>query len=176
LADLLRRLHITAIHVTHDQQEALAIADRLAVMQAGRIVQVGDGETLYRTPAHPFVAAFLGRVNRLALDDAGLATQTLNLGGLALACPELTSAQTVQGAALLVRPEDIEVAALAPGWGRADVARRSFLGDRVQLTLTVAGHPPLQADVARDHPARTGDSVGIRIATRHLMPLLETGP
>lgn len=66
LAGLLRRLHITAIHVTHDQQEALAIADRLAVMQAGRIVQVGDGETLYRAPVHPFVATFLGRVNHVS--------------------------------------------------------------------------------------------------------------
>lgn len=65
LADLLRRLHITAIHVTHDQQEALAIADRLAVMHAGRIVQVGEGEALYRAPSHPFVATFLGRVNRI---------------------------------------------------------------------------------------------------------------
>src|SRR5690606_39485953 len=61
LAELLRRLHITAIHVTHDQQEALAIADRLAIMQAGRIVGLGDGETLYRAPTHPFVAEFLGR-------------------------------------------------------------------------------------------------------------------
>eukprot|EP01032_Pedospumella_encystans_P024864 gene24864-28106_t len=56
---------MSGILVTHDQQEALAIADRLAVMQAGRIVQVGRGEDLYRSPSHPFVAEFLGRVNRL---------------------------------------------------------------------------------------------------------------
>jgi ABC-type Fe3+/spermidine/putrescine transport system ATPase subunit len=67
LAQLLRALHITAVHVTHDQNEALAIADRLAVMQAGCIVQVGRGEDLYRNPGHPFVAEFLGRVNRLQL-------------------------------------------------------------------------------------------------------------
>jgi putative spermidine/putrescine transport system ATP-binding protein len=60
LAQLLRALHITAVHVTHDQNEALAIADRLAVMQAGAIVQVGRGEDLYRQPGHPFVAEFLG--------------------------------------------------------------------------------------------------------------------
>ena len=68
LAELLRRLHITAIHVTHDQQEALAIADRLAIMQAGRIVGLGDGESLYRKPTHPFVTEFLGRVNRIEMD------------------------------------------------------------------------------------------------------------
>ncbi|RYF21156.1 MAG: ABC transporter ATP-binding protein, partial [Comamonadaceae bacterium] len=171
LAELLRRLHITAIHVTHDQQEALAIADRLAVMQAGRIVQVGDGETLYRTPSHPFVASFLGRVNRLALDGA-----TLRLGGLDLPCPAFDAGRAghMEHAALLVRPEDVEVAAPAPGWGRAAVTRRSFLGDRVQLTLAIEGQAPLLADVPRDHPARPGEAVGIRIAPQRLMPLTAT--
>jgi putative spermidine/putrescine transport system ATP-binding protein len=169
LAELLRRLHITAIHVTHDQQEALAIADRLAVMQAGRIVQVGDGETLYRTPAHPFVAAFLGRVNRLQRDEASRQRQVLPLGGIELPCPAACAADTV----LLVRPEDIEVQVDpegGDGWGRAEVTRRSFLGERVQLTLALTGQPPLQAEVARDHPARQGQQVAIRIRPEHLMP------
>jgi len=167
LAELLRRLHITAIHVTHDQQEALAIADRLAVMQAGRIVQVGDGETLYRTPTHPFVAAFLGRVNRLALRDGRLHLDGLDMSGLNCA-PGTTG--------VLVRPEDVEVAAPAPGWGLASVERRSFLGDRVQLTLAIQGHAPIVADVPRDHPAHRGETVGIRIARDRLMPLTETTP
>ncbi|KQO22161.1 Fe3+/spermidine/putrescine ABC transporter ATP-binding protein [Acidovorax sp. Leaf76] len=169
LAELLRRLHITAIHVTHDQQEALAIADRLAVMQAGRIVQVGDGETLYRTPAHPFVAAFLGRVNRLQRDAAARQRNVLRLGGIELPCPAACAADAV----LLVRPEDIEVQVdpgNGDGWGRAEVARRSFLGERVQLTLALPGQPALQADVARDHPARQGQPVAIRIRPEHLMP------
>jgi putative spermidine/putrescine transport system ATP-binding protein len=173
LAELLRRLHITAIHVTHDQQEALALADRLAVMHAGQVVQVGDGETLYRTPAHPFVAQFLGRVNRLKRDEAGSHT-ALPLGGWSLPCPP-----ALQGhAAVLVRPEDIEVgpaptASTEPGWGQAQVTRRSFLGDRVQLTLALADQAPLCADVARDHPARAGDTVAVRIAPERLMPCLD---
>ena len=168
LAELLRRLHITAIHVTHDQQEALAIADRLAVMQAGRIVQVGDGETLYRTPAHPFVASFLGRVNRLARPTSGRHS-CIDLGGLELPVPPGPACD-----AWLVRPEDVEVEPTVlgqPGWGHADVTHRSFLGDRVQLTLDVPGQAPLRADVARDHAARAGDTVAIRIAPHRLMPL-----
>ncbi|AVS71461.1 Fe3+/spermidine/putrescine ABC transporter ATP-binding protein [Paracidovorax avenae] len=174
LAELLRRLHITAIHVTHDQQEALAIADRLAVMQAGRIVQVGDGETLYRHPAHPFVASFLGRVNRLVLPGAAArqaAPGCIDLGGLELPVPPGASCT-----AWLVRPEDVEVEPTVlgqPGWGHADVTHRSFLGDRVQLTLNVPGQAPLRADVARDHAARAGDAVGVRIAPQRLMPLAE---
>jgi putative spermidine/putrescine transport system ATP-binding protein len=173
LAELLRRLHITAIHVTHDQQEALAIADRLAVMRAGRIVQVGDGETLYRAPAHPFVAAFLGRVNRLERSPGARERQVLPLGGVDLPCTDRCRGLD----ALLARPEDVEVAVGAAGtedWGHADVVQRSFLGDRVQLTLRVADQSALlRADVARDHPARAGERVGIRIHSERLMPLAE---
>ena len=170
LAELLRRLHITAVYVTHDQQEALAIADRLAVMLSGRIVQVGHGETLYRTPAHPFVATFLGRVNRFERTEADRAHHTISIGGWALNCPQALGNQT----ALLVRPEDIEVGETQTGWGQALVTRRSFLGDRVQLTLTTPEQLSLQADVARDHAAQFGDTVGIRIRPDRLMPCQES--
>ncbi len=166
LAELLRRLHITAIHVTHDQQEALAIADRLAVMQSGRIVQVGDGETLYRNPSHPFVASFLGRVNRLQRDEAALASHVLSFGGQHQTCPKEWSTY----AELLVRPEDIEVGQPQSGWGVANVIRRSFLGERVQLTLALPDQSELSADVDRDHSARAGEQVGIRIKPGRLIP------
>ena len=170
LADMLRRLHITAVYVTHYQQEALAIADRLAVMQAGRIVQVGHGEALYRRPDHPFVAMFLGRVNRLERTALDRANHVLSIGGLKLPCAAALGDQS----ALLVRPEDIEVGQFNIGWGQAVVTRRSFLGDRVQLTLAAAEHASLQADVARDHAAQLGDTVGIRIQPERLMPCQET--
>ena len=174
LAELLRRLHITAIHVTHDQQEALAIADRLAVMRAGRIVQVGRGEDLYRAPAHPFVAEFLGRVNRLERAADAIAQGVVRLGGSYLPCP----APWQQHATLLVRPEDIEIGAPplddTPGWGRATVERRTFLGDRVQLHLRVQDQPVLVADVGRDNPFGPGDAVGLHIPAERLMTSQET--
>jgi putative spermidine/putrescine transport system ATP-binding protein len=166
LAQLLRQLRITAVHVTHDQQEAMAIADRMAVMQAGRILQVGDGESLYRHPAHPFVATFLGRVNQVGRSADEARDNRLVLAGVPLDCPP-----ACQGAQrLLVRPEDIEVcAAGTPGAVPATVARRIFLGDRLQLGLDIEGQPGLLADVGRDHAARPGECVGLRIATRHWM-------
>ena len=170
LADMLRRLHITAVYVTHDQQEALAIADRLAVMQSGRIVQVGNGEALYRSPSHPFVATFLGRVNRIERSDSQCADNILDVGGLILPCLADWSNQR----ALLVRPEDIEVGSLSSGWGQASVTHRSFLGDRVQLTLKTAEETQLKADVNRDHAAQLGDTVGIRIQPERLMPSYDT--
>src|SRR5690606_14293409 len=105
LAEMLRRLHITAVHVTHDQQEAMAIADRLAVMRAGRIVQIGRGEDLYRAPSHPFVAEFLGRVNRLERSAEAMAQGVVALGGQHIACPP----DWANHASLLLRPEDIQI-------------------------------------------------------------------
>jgi len=165
LAELLRRLHITAIHVTHDQQEALAIADRLAVMRAGRIVQVGRGEDLYRAPSHPFVAEFLGRVNRLERGQDAIAQGVVRLGGTTLPCPQAWRSH----ATLLVRPEDIEVGMPQLDWGAAVVERRTFLGDRVQLHLRAQDQPVLVADVGRDNPFGPGDTVGLRIQPERLM-------
>ncbi|MDD0840558.1 ABC transporter ATP-binding protein [Curvibacter sp. HBC61] len=166
LADWLRRLRITAVHVTHDQQEALAIADRLAVMHAGRIVQVGPGEALYRRPEHPFVATFLGRVNQLQRDEDARQRHVLRLGGIELPCPPLWRDQHT----LLLRPEDIELTALQPELAQGEVLQRRFLGERVQLTLQVAQQSPLAVEVPRDHPARPGDRVGLRVAPQCLMP------
>jgi putative spermidine/putrescine transport system ATP-binding protein len=164
LAELLRRLGITAVHVTHDQHEAFAIADRLAVMFRGAIVQVGDGETLYRQPAHPFVAEFLGRVNRLRADAAG----DVVLGGHLLA----------RGAphGLLVRPEDLELGAPVAGAALAQVLHRSFLGDRLRLRVQAEGQAPLLADVARDSPWCAGQAVALRIDPARLMPAAASLP
>jgi iron(III) transport system ATP-binding protein len=66
LRALLKRLGITSVFVTHDQEEAFAVSDRVAVLEAGRLQQLGTPETLYAEPANPFVANFLGRANWLA--------------------------------------------------------------------------------------------------------------
>ena len=65
LRALLKRLGITAVFVTHDQEEAFALSDRIAVLRNGRLQQVGTPEELYHSPANPFVASFLGRANFL---------------------------------------------------------------------------------------------------------------
>lgn len=175
LAQLLRTLHITAIHVTHDQQEALAVADRLAVMRAGAIVQVGRGEVLYRSPEDPFVAEFLGRVNRLQRSYAEAADDRLPLGGIALPCPAALRAHE----ALLVRPEDVQVhpgheppPATSHGapWGNARVLQRLFLGDRVQLRLQIDGQAPLLSDQPRDCPVEADDVVSVTLDPSLLMP------
>jgi putative spermidine/putrescine transport system ATP-binding protein len=169
LAELLRRLHVTAIHVTHDQHEALAIADRLAVMRAGQIVQIGDGESLYRNPGHPFVAEFLGRVNRLHRPTQARAEGIVSVGGLRLPCPPQWSGHE----AVLVRPEDIQVVPPRADLGAATVLRRVFLGDKVQLTLATIDQEALMCEVERDTAFREGDRVGIAVDPSRLMTCME---
>jgi putative spermidine/putrescine transport system ATP-binding protein len=137
------------VHVTHDQQEALAIADRLAVMRAGRIVQVGDGEPV-PPPGHPFVATFLGRVNRLRRDADARRRHVLKLGELELPCPPQWGRSPSCCA-----PEDIELCApQLPGVARAEVLQRRFLGERVQLSLALAHQEPLSVELgATTRPA-----------------------
>jgi putative spermidine/putrescine transport system ATP-binding protein len=183
LAELLRRLHITAIHVTHDQQEALAIADRLAIMQAGRIVGLGDGETLYRNPTHPFVTEFLGRVNRIERDETDRVAGRIRLGDAAWPCPPALR----DSKAVLVRPEDVDVGPPTAGSTQMMVARRVFLGERVQLHLrpfdaklesdaTRAVTAALIAEVARDHSVTRGETVSVSINADRWMPWYEEKP
>jgi len=169
LADLLRSLGITAVHVTHDQHEAFAIADRLAVMHTGNIVQVGDAETLYRAPRHAFVAEFLGRVNRLQRDEDAVARGVVKLGGVEWRCA-VPSAST----SLLVRPEDVQLGPRGADRAAATVKHRTFLGERIHLRVEIASQPMLVADVTRDSPYRVGDEVGIWIAPDRLMASIET--
>jgi putative spermidine/putrescine transport system ATP-binding protein len=164
LAELLRRLGVTTIHVTHDQQEALAIADRLAVMRSGKIIQVGEGEALYRNPGHRFVAEFLGRINRLQRSPADIANNVITVGQGELPCPQGPWVQ------LFVRPEDIQLTALMLNQPAGTIMQRSFLGDRVHYRLAVFGQGILTVETNRDSPYRVGEQVSFTISVEHLMP------
>ncbi len=77
---LQKELKITAVYVTHDQEEAMAISDRIAIMNAGRIDQIGTAEQLYRRPVSPFVATFLGEANLVRCRIVDVAMDLLTLG------------------------------------------------------------------------------------------------
>ena len=168
LADLLRRLEITAIHVTHDQQEAMAIADRLAVMREGAIVQTGDAESLYRKPSHPFVAEFLGRVNRLELTDSDQRDGLLRIGGSVI---RWRPGAPDGCAAFYARPEDILLThASGPTEETPRVLRRVFLGERLQLYVQTHDQGAVLVDASRDAAWQAGDGVTLSIDPHHLMP------
>jgi ABC-type Fe3+/spermidine/putrescine transport system ATPase subunit len=145
----IRRLHLarppTTLYVTHDQEEALVMSDRVAVMRAGRIVQIGAGAELYERPADAFVARFLGESNLIAGtiqwldgDRGALVVQGLERPLEGRLPRGLSSASlAVGGAALaLIRPESIrpEAAGIA-----ARLVERVYLGELVALRLALPG-------------------------------------
>ncbi len=154
LRDEIRRIQretgVTTVLVTHDQEEALSISDRVAVMREGRLAQVADPATVYREPADGFVARFIGSGAVIAGRAAA--------GGVAcgaLLLPAHAAAAHAAGAAveLFLRPEHVRVAAAgaAPaGALMATVRERTFLGALTRLRLALPGGAELRADLASE--------------------------
>ena len=142
-----RRLGITTIMVTHDQEEALTMADRIVVMNRGTIDQVGTPVEIYRNPATPFVADFVGTMNFLEVTVS--ADGRLRAGPLELAheaAPRFAGAERVM---ICVRPEDVEVAAPAEAENalEGEIQDVEFLGSFVRVILQIAGlDTPMMAD------------------------------
>ncbi len=116
LKSLQRELGISFIYVTHDQEEALALSDRIAVMNHGRVLQFGGAREVYDNPRSEFVAKFLGEANILRgeVHRSG-AELTLEVGGFAIRARSLSGGVLADATVLLaIRPEDIEVSAHAP--------------------------------------------------------------
>jgi ABC-type Fe3+/spermidine/putrescine transport system ATPase subunit len=129
-------LGITTVMVTHDQDEAMEMADRIVVMNQGRIAQTGTAHDLYTEPANRFVAEFIGRMNvlQLAPDREGRPS----LCGK----PVALDAALGQTALIGIRPEDVILAAAAPDAGirvEGVVEKAVFLGNVTRVTLELQG-------------------------------------
>jgi ABC-type Fe3+/spermidine/putrescine transport system ATPase subunit len=161
ILDLQRKTAKTAIYVTHDQSEAFAISDRIVVMEAGRIEQIGTQTDIYLQPGTPFVAEFIGANNGLAgrvtsLDGEGDdARMTVEAGGLSLRCRSHGRFAVGEPVLLYIRPENIDV---LDGSEDADgrrydnvvegvIDRVIFEGATAQLRVDVGGQE-FRADVS----------------------------
>mgnify|MGYP000459968743 CR=1 FL=1 len=168
LAAMLRQFGITAVFVTHDQGEALAIADRIAVMSEGKLRQVGTPEDLYHAPASPFVARFIG--NAMALDGRREGTSLVLPGG-ALSLPEPAVGKTAYVRAECVRldPE---------GQLEGVVKSATFSGGHYRLSIggVLAGDSLLQAHHAGRTAPRAGDTVRLAISPSDLLLLSDELP
>jgi iron(III) transport system ATP-binding protein len=165
---LQRRLGITTIMVTHDQEEALAMADRIVVMNHGVVEQVGPPLEVYTRPRSPFVARFVGQMNFLAA-TAGPTPGTARLGPVELIYVPGSGAEEGVAAGrpitLAIRPEEIVVGPGARG-ARNSVSTRirsaQFLGSFTRLALTLPGDggAVLECDVAANAFAELGAKEG----------------
>jgi iron(III) transport system ATP-binding protein len=165
IRELQRRLDITTLYVTHDQAEALAISDRIVVMNGGHIEQIGDPASIYRSPRSAFVADFLGAANIVEgyASDGGLVETAV--GRFAVA----DAAVPANGAVKLSwRPEDMKLAATGPANIRdATVRSVVFRGNFVELVVEVAGHP-LRAQLDSDLPVADGDILSFAVAANRI--------
>jgi thiamine transport system ATP-binding protein len=161
LADLFAALALTILYVTHDQEEALALGDRVAVMNEGRIEAVMPPEELWRSPPSAFVARFLGFANvaRVTVDEIGRALTPwgpIELGASA-------AAGTHQ---LLIRPEGLQPD--PAGTISAVVESRTFRCDHMLRRVSVAGAapgaPPLEVRADWPDPPRVGDEIRLGVA------------
>jgi putative spermidine/putrescine transport system ATP-binding protein len=160
---LLRELRVTSIYVTHDQSEAMALADRIVVMSAGRIEQCGTPRQIYYQPASRAVAQFVGTLNRVrgqCREDA-----LVTLGGT-IAVPgliaQLRARDGVQ-AEVFFRPEDAQLVDPQSAQLRGAVESALFLGERTRLRIRDAAPDALVVDVPGRVELATGTTVGISV-------------
>jgi iron(III) transport system ATP-binding protein len=176
LRALQQRLSVTTIMVTHDQEEALSMADRIVVMNHGSIEQVGTPTEIYRMPASAFVADFVGAMNFLpaTVVDKGRVT----LGALALDCTAELPLPAGAAIQICIRPEDVQMRGIdadTPNVFEARLADMEFLGSffRASLHPAAAGDLTVQGDfsinLVRDLGLVTGQTIRVALPPDRLI-------
>ena len=166
IRSLQKSLGFTAVYVTHDQSEALAMSDRVVVMRKGRIDQVGRPEEVYAWPRTAFVADFIGAANLLGFKPTGNGRIDTPLGSLAVTAPPPDEATHI-----CWRPEDAELA--APGANGADnvvtavVTARAFQGPYTEVHVRPDGAHDQRMHIAQGAPD-VGETVTFRLRADRL--------
>jgi iron(III) transport system ATP-binding protein len=170
LKRLQREFNLTTVYVTHDQSEALALSHEIAVMNEGRVVQVGTPRQIYEQPQDPFVAEFVGTTNFIggtvtALAD-GFCTVSSAMGEIRAHAGDGVASNAA--VTVSVRPEDVELSEAAPARADGDnvcrgtVSARDFLGDYLDFRVKV-GDVVLQAKAHPSLRTPTGDEIYLRM-------------
>jgi sulfate transport system ATP-binding protein len=167
LRNLHDEIHITTLFVTHDQEEALEVSDRVAILRAGKIEQIGTPEQIYDHPASPFVYDFLGNVN---LFHGRFQEGSVVIGETAFAAAESVSTAAQSPAVAFVRPHDIRITRepVPPRTFEARVIRSNAAGPFAQLELErVQGNDRFMAQLSKDEFQRllpkNGETVSVEL-------------
>ena len=175
--DVIHRVGITTVLVTHEQDEAFELGDRVAVMRRGRLEQVGTPDELYAAPESLFVGAFIGRSSTVpvAVIERGDHGAKVRIEGVEWELDLAADGVPAAGpAVLLVRPEALRLGALGPGALTATVTGRRFIGPTALFTVRTESGAAIEV-VAPPRDARAGQEVGVMPSRRigggiHLFP------
>jgi iron(III) transport system ATP-binding protein len=161
LKRLQRRTGITFVYVTHDQAEALALSDHVAVIHGGRLQQYGTPQDVYARPANRVVADFMGLVNLVPAKVAAAGTIEL-AGGLKLQVPLPDGVRPGDNVEVSIRPENIRLNAAGNG-APAIISERTFLGNISEYYASLDSGPTLRVQTHPGQVFATGDRVAIEI-------------
>ncbi len=177
IKDLQRRLGVTTIMVTHDQEEALSMADRIVVMDHGLIEQVGTPEDIYSTPATPFVADFIGAMNFIPARAGGGKVSVGSTGFVADVPAGLDGSDVIAA----IRPEDIQFQGVSTDQDNtfeAEIGHMEFLGTffRVDLESPLLGGAEVYADMSPNMVRRQSVEPGKKMNVRFPAELIRVFP
>jgi spermidine/putrescine ABC transporter ATP-binding subunit len=162
IREIQRAVGITTVFVTHDQHEALGLSDRIAVMNAGRIEQLGTPREVYERPATAFVADFIGASS--ALEARAVSDGTVELaGGERIEARLGRTLEPNERVRLLVRPEHVGLGGAGPNALPARVASVMFLGDHSEVRVELAGGVRVLASVPGSAALAPGDRVSVTL-------------
>jgi len=166
IRELQLRLGLTVVYVTHDQQEAMAVSDRIIVMNAGRIEQQGSPRDLYERPATPFLARFMGESNpaRGTVRRLDPMTVRVRLGDVEI---DIENATARDGDAMVaIRPEAIAVERPAADLLAGTIAKANYLGTHMEYSIDTAAGTLFATCPRVERPMAVGDAVALRLAPR----------
>ncbi|MDQ0317434.1 ABC transporter ATP-binding protein [Amorphus orientalis] len=167
-----RETGVTFIYVTHDQEEAMVMSDRITVMNAGRICQTASPEDIFSAPATRFVAEFVGRSNKLTgtvtAHDGERLDIRLASGEVVRALPSQSVPATGATVRLILRPKDLQVSPDAAGSISATLRDVIFLGDTRKLVLSLDDGTEIEIDEPAEAPLRSrpGDRLSLALTER----------
>jgi len=164
---LLRKLGITAIYVTHDQEEAMALGDRIVVMQKGEIAQIGTPQEIYRAPKTPFVADFVGASNCLKVDIAS-GRALLGRVDVDVSCAWNANTGTDGLSEIYFRADGLAFCSADDAHFTATVEAVSYLGEKLRVTVAGIGDDAVMVDADPDSVVTLGETVHCRLVPEKL--------
>jgi iron(III) transport system ATP-binding protein len=148
IKSLVRRMGITSVYVTHDQAEAMVISDRIAVMDSGNVVQIGNAQEIYQKPANRFVADFIGTMNFMSGEVIEVLANTNEVyvrtefsEKMLCTMPDSKAVRTGENIYASIRPEDVEIFTESPrnkeNLFKGTIAHKAYLGNFLYFFVSV---------------------------------------